>query len=1428
MRQVLTHEAWRAGTHLAGFLGWFLPCSPGEENASKSPKITVVKREENAPRNEETEKKTRRRGYRWRLAVCVLAAGPLLLTAGLVAILALPRVQDWLSGQAVARLSSLLDANIRLQSLRLHLLEGTLDAKGLEILGKGERSGTSISLEAATARIRWAALFGGRVELTGVSARKLGARLLLDEKGHLVLPFKIAESEPKNEPGEPIDLRIERARLSEGWLELSEKGQAGRRIDLTSVELDMNLHVRGQVTRGTLTIGEIRVSAKDQEPLAGTSFTASWALAGGTGTLDSRLAGKEAGMTLDLSSQLRDLNNQPRYTARISGFGDLAPLSRRFVPDLSIAGTFKLDFTAAGSSSGLPNVDGSVRFSQLSARGRTLDAVTVTARSEGGLLEAGNLEIKDPAGTARVDLRGKFHPSLGDIAFTGSLENVDLEHFAGQRPPGPRLRSLLGGSFEGTLKDPSLPGTSVKAQLKLVPMARKGTFDVAPDLTAKVRLSEGSVFLDEFAFKERGTRAEARGSYGIEKAVFTGEVALEAPDIGPYLALAGVKGRGSIRSHLKGSGSFERPALAGELHARSLVAGAAAIDCLDMEARMTGRDVVVSHASVQAYEAEAVMDAEGSLPGAAGGRSDIELNVKGIRYRGVRFSGLTGSAAIGNRIEARLKTTDQRIEAEYEKPPKGPARARASIHEFDLGILGSFLPAQFADLAGQVSAEAEAVLAPNHDPDVDLNVKTLELRTSGRTITTENARIRSRGSLVEVAKCDLRADDQSVVSFSGLGMLDGSRLDLNVLIDVPDLSSWQKFFPGEEKVAGRISARARIGGSVDRPHGTATMSATQLKYGDAGIDSADLVLEPAEDSELAARLRVEGAHKSEIKLPVMELTAKMARESVLLAASTFGGQLQASATVALNRPWPLTAEVGLKSLDIALLSKLDGKDRGVSGSVAGNVMVKGTLENLRGLAVETRIDTLDIGNAEIRVASAEAIRCSYHDERVTVESLRLSGSGLSLSVSGSLPLEGRSANRMEVAGDVRLNALLPFVAALDRARGRVSARLTVAGSLAEPNVTGTLEIKDGLLDGPAFPAPVEKLAGSATFSADAITVNAVSAKFAEGTLSGEAAVSLKNQKLDHLNATLKMRDVDLEVIKDMEFRGSGDLSLSGRWPNILAKGQIRVEDLTYVPSIDVMGLLKAFTEKRIQKAPPAREEGSLNAELDIAVIASDAIHVEGSLADAEFGGNLQIKGLAQSPVILGTVAANRGSFNLLGSRYDLSRARIDFQDPLNVDPDLDITGTTSKAGDVITVKIQGRASKAQLTFSSSMGRSQADIMALLTGISGTGSSSQGTLADSAARMALKGAASPLLGMLGAQTDLEIVPLPTTPEGEEFLFSVSKGLGGGVSATYFKGQSGETADALEFRWRLSSRTNGRIRQNQDGTLSGGFRIRREFN
>ncbi|MEI6246010.1 MAG: translocation/assembly module TamB domain-containing protein, partial [Acidobacteriota bacterium] len=85
-----------------------------------------------------------------------------------------------------------------------------------------------------------------------------------------------------------------------------------------------------------------------------------------------------------------------------------------------------------------------------------------------------------------------------------------------------------------------------------------------------------------------------------------------------------------------------------------------------------------------------------------------------------------------------------------------------------------------------------------------------------------------------------------------------------------------------------------------------------------------------------------------------------------------------------------------------------------------------------------------------------------------------------------------------------------------------------------------------------------------------------------------------------------------------------------------------------------------------------------HATFDLALLAKDAIHIEGNLGDAELGGSLRVKGTPEAPVVLGTISSTRGTIYMLGSTFDLSRCLLTFSDPLAIDPELDVVATTTK------------------------------------------------------------------------------------------------------------------------------------------------------
>lgn len=107
----------------------------------------------------------------------------------------------------------------------------------------------------------------------------------------------------------------------------------------------------------------------------------------------------------------------------------------------------------------------------------------------------------------------------------------------------------------------------------------------------------------------------------------------------------------------------------------------------------------------------------------------------------------------------------------------------------------------------------------------------------------------------------------------------------------------------------------------------------------------------------------------------------------------------------------------------------------------------------------------------------------------------------------------------------------------------------------------------------------------------------------------------------------------------------------------------------------------------------------------------------------------------------------------------------------------------------------------------------------------TGESDLGAMAMDYAKHAAARAAAQAIG---ARTDLIVVPFPVRHENENLLVGVGRQFGDRWKFMYYFGEKSEEGDVIELEYELNPKTDLRFRQNQDGTVSGGFRYRHTFN
>jgi translocation and assembly module TamB len=98
------------------------------------------------------------------------------------------------------------------------------------------------------------------------------------------------------------------------------------------------------------------------------------------------------------------------------------------------------------------------------------------------------------------------------------------------------------------------------------------------------------------------------------------------------------------------------------------------------------------------------------------------------------------------------------------------------------------------------------------------------------------------------------------------------------------------------------------------------------------------------------------------------------------------------------------------------------------------------------------------------------------------------------------------------------------------------------------------------------------------------------------------------------------------------------------------------------------------------------------------------------------GGDLQISGTSDSPVVTGAFDLQRGTFSLATGRLNFSAGRVSFNGAglkNTIDPTLDFTAQTTVADTIAYLHITGLADAPQFEFTSNPAKPQDEIMALL-------------------------------------------------------------------------------------------------------------------
>jgi len=370
----------------------------------------------------------------------------------------------------------------------------------------------------------------------------------------------------------------------------------------------------------------------------------------------------------------------------------------------------------------------------------------------------------------------------------------------------------------------------------------------------------------------------------------------------------------------------------------------------------------------------------------------------------------------------------------------------------------------------------------------------------------------------------------------------------------------------------------------------------------------------------------------------------------------------------------------------------------------------------------------------------------------------------------SVPTDGRLALQLQGSGQLEhLADLLPL--GEDRVSGHFAANAAVGGTVAAPAASGRLQLSDARYENFATGAVFANMQADLVGDRDRFTLASFSASdTVSGTLKARGNVALRSPAgpTAELSATLdKFR---VAARDEAVATASGTMSIAGPLtaPKVTAPLTINRAEINLPASLppNVVVLKVVETNSRTGQPPPAaaaNPQPALPASLDITIDMPGNIFVRGHGLDSEWRGKLAITGTSAAPVISGSLEQIRGSVDLLGKTFTITRGRITFDGHAKLDPALDIVAEASTADITAQVQISGVASAPKVTLSSTPPVPQDEILSRVLFNRGVGQLSAGEgIQLAAAAATLAGGGPGVLDKLRGSLGLDWFRLGSSP------------------------------------------------------------------
>lgn len=479
-------------------------------------------------------------------------------------------------------------------------------------------------------------------------------------------------------------------------------------------------------------------------------------------------------------------------------------------------------------------------------------------------------------------------------------------------------------------------------------------------------------------------------------------------------------------------------------------------------------------------------------------------------------------------------------------------------------------------------------------------------------------------------------------------------------------------------VSGQVSLNASGSGSLDNP---------QL---DASLQIPQLVVQKQPITGLNLHMNVSG-HVA----------------NAMLTTSAVNTNIQAKAKINLSGDYLADATLDTQAIALKPLLAMYSPEQAdnISGETEVHATLHGPLKNKNLLEAHVTIPTLKMAyGSNIQLASENPIHVDYKNGVIDLQRATIRGTDTDLQFQGSIPTSGNAPMSVMLLGTVNLQLAQLFDPDV-RTSGELKFNINSKGV---SDIGGKIDIVNAAYSSEDLPVGLQNGNGTLTLAGNRLSISKFSGTVGGGMVTAQGGVSLRPSVQFDLG--LAAQGIRMLYPQGMREGVDANLRLAGTTEAASLSGSVNLTGLSFTPAFDLNNFISQFSGG---VSTPPTPGFSQNLQLNVGVRSSSDINLVSRTLSIDGSANLQVRGTAANPVILGRVNLNSGDIILNGDRFLVNGGTVEFVNPSETEPVLNISLKTTIQQYDVYLRFNGPVDQLRTNYSSDPALPSADIINLL-------------------------------------------------------------------------------------------------------------------